>query len=101
MFSAIIIIIIYRYLFWSDWGSQPKIERSTLAGKNRKTLVTEDIVHPRGLAVDAESHLIYWVDSFKDTIESVSFGGFGRRVIATAENTLFFGIAIYKVSGKR
>jgi len=27
---------VFRFLFWSDWGEYPKIERSGMDGSNRK-----------------------------------------------------------------
>lgn len=83
------------YLFWSDWGDIPKIEMSDLLGNNRRILVSDDIVHPRGIAVDYEANSLYWVDSAKDTVETVEFNGNNRRRVLYLANTNFFGIALY------
>ncbi|XP_033760426.1 LOW QUALITY PROTEIN: low-density lipoprotein receptor-related protein 4-like [Pecten maximus] len=84
------------YLFWSDWGFEPKIETSDLTGNNRRTLVSRDTIHPRGLAVDQSMNKLYWVDSGKDTIERVDFNGNNRKTLAQVQGTNFFGIALYK-----
>lgn len=89
-----------RYLFWSDWGDIPKIEMSDLTGGNRRILVSENIVHPRGITVDYDANAIYWVDSSKDTVETVEFNGNNRRIVLSLPNTNFFGIALYEVSIK-
>ena len=39
-----------RFLYWSDWGREQKIERSGLDGRDRKTLIA-DLVWPNGLTV--------------------------------------------------
>ncbi|KAJ8310212.1 hypothetical protein KUTeg_012077 [Tegillarca granosa] len=84
------------YLFWSDWGEVPKIEMSDLLGKNRRILISTDVHHPRGLAVDYDQNILYWVDSFKDTVESVEFNGNSRRILIVQPGTNFFGIALFK-----
>ncbi|XP_057307796.1 low-density lipoprotein receptor-related protein 4-like isoform X3 [Hydractinia symbiolongicarpus] len=69
------------YLFWSDVGNNPKIERSTLAGKDRKTIVIGNMRWPNDLAIDYNTKRLYWSDSIKQTIESVDFNGGNRRLI--------------------
>ncbi|KAL3846516.1 hypothetical protein ACJMK2_017496 [Sinanodonta woodiana] len=83
------------YLFWTDWGTISKIEASDLLGKNRRVVVDEGLGHPRGLAIDFVENTLYWVDSLKDTIESVEINGNGRRVVAHQDGTTFFGLALY------
>ena len=41
-----------RYLFWSDWGSIARIERSFLDGSNRIVLINKKVVWPNGLTLD-------------------------------------------------
>ncbi|BFZ06046.1 hypothetical protein BsWGS_09085 [Bradybaena similaris] len=83
------------YLIWSDWGERPKIEISDLLGANRRPLVERDIVKPKGLTVDYDQNSLYWVDTFKATVEVVQFNGQGRRVIHQEEGTNFYGVALY------
>lgn len=42
------------YLFWSDWGQPPRIERSYMDGSDRKTIVDSNLGFPTGLAIDFE-----------------------------------------------
>lgn len=55
---------IVRFLFWTDWGEVPKIERAGMNGdpKSRKVIVSEEIIWPNGLTVDYEAEKIYWID---------------------------------------
>lgn len=71
---------------------------SDLLGKNRRILISTDVHHPRGLAVDYDQNILYWVDSYKDTVESVEFNGNSRRILIVQPGTNFFGIALFKVS---
>ena len=71
----------FRYLFWTDWGNRAKIERSSLSGSNRKTLVSSSIKWPNDLAVDHNSGRIFWIDAYLDVIESVTLDGTMRRKI--------------------
>ena len=47
-------ITCYRWMYWSDWGETPKIERAGMNGDNvtRSTIVHEDITWPTGLTID-------------------------------------------------
>lgn len=70
-----------RYLFWSDYGQNPKIERSFLDCTNRTVLVSDITATPRGLALDHSSNYIYWVDDAVDLIARISIEGGESEVI--------------------
>jgi low density lipoprotein receptor-related protein 5/6 len=42
------------WMFWSDWGKKPKIERASLDGTERVVLVSDDLGWPNGIALDVE-----------------------------------------------
>ena len=44
---------------------QPKIERSTLMGGQRKAIVDTDLGWPNGLGIDYVENILYWVDALK------------------------------------
>ena len=69
-----------RYLFWTDWGKRPRIERSTLSGANRTEIVNTKLKWPNDLAVDYKNNRLHWVDAGNDLVESVNFDGSDRRV---------------------
>jgi hypothetical protein len=52
-------------------GQTAKIERSFLDGSNRTVLVNSGISLPRAIAIDFESHDVYWIDSVIDSIQVV------------------------------
>ena len=47
-----IFISFYRFMYWSDVGPTPKIERSNLDGSNRTVVVQDNIGSPNHLALD-------------------------------------------------
>lgn len=52
-----------RYIYWSSWGTNAKIERATLGGNFRESIVNSSLVWPSGLTVDHEEDLLYWTDA--------------------------------------
>ena len=68
-------------LFWTDFGSSLKIEKSSLAGENRETLVSTNIRWPNDIAVDHIKKRLYWLDSYYDKIESVDLDGRKRKLL--------------------
>uniref|UniRef100_A0A8W7Q034 EGF-like domain-containing protein n=1 Tax=Anopheles coluzzii TaxID=1518534 RepID=A0A8W7Q034_ANOCL len=69
------------YLFWSDWGANPRIERADMDGENRVDLITEGLGWPNGLAVDRAAKRIYWADAQMKTIESCTLSGGARTKV--------------------
>ena len=70
-------------MFWSDAGEYPKIEMAWMDGTKRKVIVKTEIERPDGLAIDfAMDHMLYWVDTKRNTIESMDKEGKRRHVIA-------------------
>ena len=88
---------IFSYLFWSNIGSSTKIERSTLSGANRQSIIYQGLGMPLGIAVDQSEPRIYWVDYIRDTIESADFDGRNRNILRRISHSMFYDIALYKV----
>jgi Low-density lipoprotein receptor repeat class B len=51
------------YMFWTDWGREPRIERADMDGLNRLTLITHNLGWPNGITVDTKTSRIIWVDA--------------------------------------
>lgn len=72
----------FRFMYWTDWGRQPKIERAWMDGQQRQTLVSEDLGWPTGLSIDyLNNDRIYWSDSKENIIESMRPDGTDRTVV--------------------
>lgn len=73
-------------IYWSDAGSAPKIEVSWMDGSKRRPLITEMIRHPAGLTIDySQDHIIYWVDTKLNAIESMRADGSRRKAIVRGD----------------
>ena len=70
-----------NYIFWTDWGDVPKIERAAVDGSARTTIVHSDLGWPNGIVLDEEAGILYWVDGQLHRIESCRFDGSGRQVL--------------------
>lgn len=71
----------FRKIFWTEQGVRPKIESANLDGSNRTVLVIDELDWPNGIAVDHENGWVYWCDTKKSTVETVSVNGKGRTIV--------------------
>ncbi|XP_050407937.1 low-density lipoprotein receptor-related protein 6 [Patella vulgata] len=71
------------YMYWSDWGETPKIERAGMDGKHltRKAIITENVYWPNGLTLDYDDSKIFWADGKLSYIHKCNFDGSDRRVV--------------------
>lgn len=60
---AIAIDYEFGYLFFSDWGTFPRIDRSDMDGEKRSNIVTTNLGWPNGLSVDKQMKNLYWTDA--------------------------------------
>ena len=68
-------------MYWSDWGTVPKIERAGMDGSQRSPLITQNLTWPNGLAIDHEAERLYWADGGTKAIEYAALDGRGRTVL--------------------
>lgn len=88
-----------RFLFWADYGQNPKIERALLDGTNRTVLVSSGIITPRGLALDRSTGYVYWVDDSLDMIARVNpHGGETEIVRYGSRYPTPYGITVFENS---
>ena len=81
-------------MFWTDWGTQPKIEKATLSGNQRVSIVTSDLYWPNGIELDRGNQQIFWVDAGVDRVESVDYHGNNRKLLFQANGLHPFGVAL-------
>ena len=60
-------------------------------------MVTRSLFRPFGIVSDITEERIYWTDSGRDTIESVTYDGEDRKMIRRKVGTRFNDIALYQV----
>lgn len=68
------------YMFWTDWGKKPKIEKIGMDGKSRKVIIRSGLKWPNGLALDIETETLYWTDAGTSRIECSTVDGHNRKV---------------------
>ena len=69
-------------VYWTDWGSEPKILRARMSdGSQKEVLVNSGIVWPNGIALDYIDNILFWADANTDKIEKSDFDGQSRRVL--------------------
>lgn len=82
----------FRWLYWSDWGEHPNIERAYLDGSGRHIIVDHDLGFPNGITIDYKERRLYWTDALKDRIDTSDLDGKHRvQLIPEAKNP--FGMA--------
>ena len=68
-------------MYWTDWGTEAKIERASMDGTGRTVLHSTGLTWPNGLTIDYPAQTIYWVDAFLDNIEYSNVDGTGRFLL--------------------
>uniref|UniRef100_A0A8C6T432 Very low-density lipoprotein receptor n=1 Tax=Neogobius melanostomus TaxID=47308 RepID=A0A8C6T432_9GOBI len=75
-------------LFWAECGKNPKIVKSSLDGRSRKTLVSTLIHRPVALSLDMPRQLLYWVDQGLRRISRVNLEGHHRKTVVESNGFL-------------
>ncbi|XP_064646344.1 low-density lipoprotein receptor-related protein 1-like isoform X2 [Lineus longissimus] len=96
---AIVLDPRWGLLFWSDWHSaRPRIERVSMSGEGRKTIVDIRPLHgagwPNGMTLDYENVRLYWIDARSDSIHTVNYEGGDHRLVLRDHTHLFHPFAI-------
>ena len=96
-----VIVFVNRWMYFSDWGKDPKIERIGMDGNpdSRTAIVKEDIVWPNGLCLDYGSERIYWIDAMLKSIFTADLDGMNvHRILHNSEQILHpFSLAVFEV----
>ncbi|XP_028846293.1 low-density lipoprotein receptor-related protein 2a isoform X3 [Denticeps clupeoides] len=71
------------YMYWTDWGTNAKIERATLGGNFRAEIINSSLVWPNGLTLDYDEERLYWADASLQKIERCSLTGTHREVVVS------------------
>lgn len=89
------------YMYWTDWGTSPKIERAGMNGAYRETIIDKSKVNihwPNGLTIDYHSDMLYWVDARYHLLATCDFNGERYRTILQDETALMhpFHISVFQ-----
>ena len=67
-------------MYWSDWGTNAKIEKVGMDGSDRTVLVSHNVTWPNGLTLDYDTRRLYWTDAKSQTIQYSDLDGNNRQV---------------------
>ena len=69
----------HSYVFFTNHGESPRVERINMDGSNRvKIIENRQVVRPSGLTLDLVNRHVYSADSYLDTIERADYDGANR-----------------------
>lgn len=77
-----------KWIFWTDWGENPRIERIGMDGTMRETIINTKIYWPNGLTLDTTTQRIYFADSKLDFIDFCYYNGTGRQQVLASSHYL-------------
>lgn len=80
IFVLLVLLFPRSFMYWTDWGANPKIERAGMDASNRTVIISSNLTWPNGLAIDYETQRLYWADAGMKTIEFGNFDGSDRQV---------------------
>ena len=81
LYIDIIVCFFGSTIFWTDWGTTPRIERSSLDGSDRRIIADSSLFWPNGLTIDYAANKIYWADAKHHVIECANLDGSFRKVV--------------------
>lgn len=89
-------VVFYRYMYWSDWGSQTCISRAAMDGTHRNIIIAK-VGRATGLTIDYIQRRLYWTELVHHVIESSDLNGQQRVVIISEDIEKPFGLTQYLV----
>ncbi|XP_058825010.1 low-density lipoprotein receptor isoform X3 [Topomyia yanbarensis] len=78
---AIALDPIEGWMYWTDWGTSPRIERAGMDGTHRQVIVNYEVKWPNGITLDLVRKRVYWVDAKLNVISSCNYDGTQRTVV--------------------
>lgn len=87
---------ISSYIFWTEWGTQPRLSRCSMDGKpeTRQTLIDREIIWPNALTIDYSSNTLWWADAKLKKIEQCDLNGSNRKVVLREDTGHPFSLAV-------
>ncbi|XP_009870958.1 PREDICTED: low-density lipoprotein receptor-related protein 5, partial [Apaloderma vittatum] len=83
-----------RYMYWTDWGETPRIERAGMDSSTRKIIVDSDIYWPNGLTIDLDEQKLYWADAKLSFIHRANLDGSFRQKVVEGSLTHPFALTL-------
>ena len=77
-----------RWIFFSDWGVRPRIEKIRPDGSERQVIVPNDLYWPNDISIDYPNRRIYFTDANYKFIDYVDYNGNNRKRILSNDHFL-------------
>ena len=95
------LLLYFSYMFWTDWGKKPKVERAEMDGSNRQVITQQNIQWPNGLTLDYNNKKLFWADAkVPRYIAMANYDGSNREKIFRSPDQCalghLFGITFYE-----
>ncbi|XP_056011221.1 deleted in malignant brain tumors 1 protein-like [Ostrea edulis] len=86
--------------YWTDWGTNARIEKANYDGTMRQAIITTNMKWPNALAIDFQGNALYWADGYTKLIEKANLDGSGRMTVSDQSSTQahFFGLVLYQTT---
>lgn len=86
------------WIFWSDWGQEPKIEKAGMDGSHRTTIIKDSVHWPNGITIDLALNRIFWVDAKLNIVGSANLDGSDSRIVLYSREKLRhpFSISVFE-----
>ncbi len=68
-------------IYWTEWGSRPRISRAAMDGSERTTVVHHNILWPNCLTIDYAADRLYWIDARYYMLETIRLDGSQRQTL--------------------
>ncbi|KAJ3612345.1 hypothetical protein NHX12_020621 [Muraenolepis orangiensis] len=84
------------YMYWTDWGEVPKIERAGMDGTHRAMIIEKEIYWPNGLTLDYSQQKLYWADAKYNFIHRSNLDGTSRETVVQGDLPHPFALTLYE-----
>jgi low density lipoprotein-related protein 2 len=86
-------------MFWTDWGRNPRIEKASMDGKMRTSIISSKLYWPNGLTIDYPNNLLYFADAYLDFIDYCDYNGKNRKQVLASDlvSKFFMSLHIYQI----
>ena len=81
-------------MIWTDVRTFPRIEKASLRGNQRVTIVTTHLYLPSGIELDKGNKRIFWVDAGYGRVETIDYNGNNRKTLFQHDGLHLFGVAL-------
>lgn len=90
--------VVDKKMYWMD-DDLHVIKRSRLDGSMQETIVSTQVDHPDGIAIDWIARNLYWTDAGTDRIEVARLNGDSRKILLSVDLDQPRAIALHPEAG--